>query len=145
MMKKFLPLTFALALCGFLLTGCEEDVLSGDDPSMKADVDGVAWEANSVVATGSSTIVITATKLDGTAILLTIPGDATVGEHALPSTSYIAVYRPDASTTTAAVTGSITIDAISDSQVSGKFAFNAIDNTPTTYEITGGTFVANRN
>lgn len=145
MMKKLLPFTFALALCGFLLNGCEEDILSGDDPGMKAEVDGTSWEATSVEATGSNTITIVAAKVDGTGITLAIPGTATVGTHDLPSLSgYAATYLMNPSTPLISTSGSIEIEAISDTQVSGKFSFNATDGTNSVV-VTDGTFVANRN
>lgn len=147
MFKKLLPLTLALALFGLALNGCEEDVLGGDEAAMKAEVDGNDWNATSVDASGSNTIVVTATNTDATAIILTIPGTATVGEHKLPAAAadgYAAGYRPNASTTLPGVTGDITIDAISATQVSGTFEFDATDGT-NTVEIRDGSFVANRN
>ncbi len=146
--RQFLPLTFALAIFGLAVTGCEEDVLSGDEAAMKADVDGTSWEATSVDASGSGTITITAANTDGSAIILTLDGGATVGTYTFPAAianGYAAVYRPDASTNLIAATGEIEITAISASQVSGTFTFDATDGGPTTVEIRNGSFVANRN
>ena len=146
MLKKFLPFSLALALCGMLIVGCEEDPVSGDEPSMKAEVDGDSWETSSVDATNSgSSIVITGAASDGSAILLTIPSDATVESHDLDALSgYIAVYRPNSSTSLSATTGEITITAISDTEVSGTFEFTATDAT-TTIDVDDGSFYAKRN
>ena len=146
MLKKFLPFTFALALCGMAIVGCEEDPVSGDEPSMKAEVDGEDWETTSVAALNSGgSIVITGAATDGSAILLTIPANATVESHDLGGlTGYIAAYRPDAQTSVTATTGEITISTINDTEVAGTFEFTATDGT-TTYDVDNGTFYAKRN
>ena len=145
--KKLLPLTFALALFGMAMTGCEEDVLSGDSPAMQAEIDGDDWTATSVDATGSNSITITAAKSDGSAIILTLDGNASVDTYSFPASlanGYAAVYRPDASTNLVAATGEIEITAISESQISGTFSFDATDGS-STVEVRDGSFVANRN
>ena len=146
MLKKFLPFTFALALCGLTLVGCEEDPVSGDEPSMKAEVDGDDWETSSVDAVNSGgSIVITAPATDGSAILLTIPSDATVESHDLDGlTGYIAAYRPNAQTSMTATAGEITITTINDTEVAGTFEFDATDGT-TTVDVDNGSFYVKRN
>lgn len=145
MLKKFLPFSLALALCGMVMAGCEEDPVSGDEPSMKAEVDGDSWEATSVAAAGSQTIVVTAAASDGSGITLMIPGNATVESHDIsPTSGYAAVYLPNAQTALNATTGEITITAITDTEVSGTFEFSATDGT-TTADVDNGSFFAERN
>lgn len=144
MLKKFLPFTLTFALCGLLLTGCEEDVVSGNEPSMTAEVDGDDWETSSVTVTeAGSSLVITAAATDGTAILLTLPSDAAVGTHEI-GMNVMAAYRPNSQTSMAATSGEITISAISASEISGSFEFDATDGS-TTVEIDDGSFYAKRN
>lgn len=144
MLKKFLPFSLALALCGMLVVGCEEDPVSGDEPSMKAEVDGDDWETSDVAVQGSNTIVITGAKGDSSSITLSIPGSATVESHDIGGLSgYAAVYT-SASQQMVATTGEITISSISSSEVAGTFEFSATDGTET-IEVADGSFYAKRN
>lgn len=139
-LNPIFPITCALALCGLFLTGCEEDVVSGDTSSMSAEVNGEHWEATKVTARGNTAITISAQASDASGILLTFPGDATVGDHDLgTSTEYVAAYLPTASDNLMASGGVVRINVINESQVSGTFSFDATQGT-TTVLVRNGTF-----
>ena len=147
MLKKFLPFSFALALCGMVIVGCEEDPASSGDESMKAEVNGDSWEANDITVQGDNSLVIEGAKGDGTSIVLTIPADAAVESHDLPSSSgFAASYKADAQTAYVGLEGEITINAISDTEVSGSFEFTGRNLAGTdSVDIDDGTFVAQIN
>jgi hypothetical protein len=111
---------------------------------MSAEVDGAHWEAIVVTARGNSSITISAQASDASGILLTLPGNATAGDHDLgPSTESVAAYLPTASENLDAASGVLRIDEINQSQVSGTFTFDAIQGT-TTVQVRNGTFTVYR-
>lgn len=145
MMKKLFPLALALCVIGLTMTGCEEDVLGGDGPAMKAEVDGNDFEATSVDATGQDNITVTAAAADGSSIVLVIPSTITVGSEVdLITAGVTASYRPSATETLVGASGKITISTLDASTIAGEFEFDATDGT-TTAEIRDGEFSADRN
>jgi hypothetical protein len=145
MFKKFLPFSFAIALCGMVIVGCEEDVVAGDEPAMKAEVDGDDWETSSVTAIGSNSVVITGANSDSSSITITIPGDAEVNTHSIGvSSGFLAAYVTTGNQTMGAFSGDITVSTINDTEIAGQFEFMATNGSDT-IEIEDGVFYAKRN
>ena len=145
MYRKFLPVAL-IALFSITMFGCGDDVLSPDDPSMKAKIDGTEKETASVTALKlASSMNITGSFSDGTGITLglnniTEPTTVDLGTGTSHTGSY---FITSTSTTYASTEGEVKIESVDDNGITGTFSFKATKlNGTETVEISDGSFAA---
>jgi len=144
-------LAFTLVL--FTGTGCDSGGGDGDgngglgSGSMSASVGGDSFEATVVMGTYTNGVFSVAGNLGASSstqkqINIAVP-NASVGSHSV-GLGITAVYSEGSSVANlvayAGVSGTITIDELSESSASGSFSFTGRANDQSTKSVTNGTF-----
>ncbi len=145
MYRKLFPVAL-IALFSFALTGCEEDPLSPDNPTMKAEVDGTEKETSSILALKTSTSInITGTFSDGTGVTLQLPIIEAPGTFDLEDVNSSATYAVTSPLANyLSNDGEIKVESVSETGITGTFSFTAtkVGGSGETVEVTDGSFSA---